>query len=375
MEVLTPVQLKRIDEHKYSASGTSLIQPMLEVFWNWVVELVPRWVAPNAITVAGLVANMVPSVLLIFYCPTATEVAPGWMYILNGVAIFVFLTMDAIDGKQARRTGSGSPLGELFDHGCDAVSTAFLGCTISISWQLGYHPWVMFFFCLNSPLSIYLGHWSSYVTGTLTFGLIDVTEALCLATVVFILTGLFGQDFWNASIPILGYPLYAGVITVVVSGTFVSHLRCLRLILSGGCGDNGATVANTSVLSPGINVAVLFGFAITIALQSKDNVMQRHPVLYLLFFSLIVTKLINRLVVAHMTKSELRVLDTSLISVLVMFLNQCLGSYVKEHLLLWMCFVYSCVHLALYLTYTYNKIANHLNIYIFSLESRTIKQK
>ncbi len=30
--------------------------------------------------------------------------------------------MDAIDGKQARRTGSSSPLGELFDHGCDALS-------------------------------------------------------------------------------------------------------------------------------------------------------------------------------------------------------------------------------------------------------------
>jgi len=31
--------------------------------------------------------------------------------------------MDSIDGKQARRTNTASPLGELFDHGCDAVST------------------------------------------------------------------------------------------------------------------------------------------------------------------------------------------------------------------------------------------------------------
>lgn len=31
--------------------------------------------------------------------------------------------MDAIDGKQARRTGTGSPLGEVFDHGCDAINT------------------------------------------------------------------------------------------------------------------------------------------------------------------------------------------------------------------------------------------------------------
>jgi ethanolaminephosphotransferase len=30
-----------------------------------------------------------------------------------------------VDGKQARRTNSSSPLGQLFDHGCDAINTNF----------------------------------------------------------------------------------------------------------------------------------------------------------------------------------------------------------------------------------------------------------
>jgi phosphatidylglycerophosphate synthase len=33
--------------------------------------------------------------------------------------------MDAIDGKQARKTKSSSPLGQLFDHGCDSFSLTF----------------------------------------------------------------------------------------------------------------------------------------------------------------------------------------------------------------------------------------------------------
>ena len=33
-------------------------------------------------------------------------------------------TLDGIDGKQARRTGSSSPLGEMFDHGLDSWSTS-----------------------------------------------------------------------------------------------------------------------------------------------------------------------------------------------------------------------------------------------------------
>lgn len=49
--------------------------------------------------------------------------APSWAFIMSAVGLFIYQSLDAIDGKQARRTNSSSPLGELFDHGCDAVST------------------------------------------------------------------------------------------------------------------------------------------------------------------------------------------------------------------------------------------------------------
>lgn len=45
---------------------------------------------------------------------------------MSAVGLFLYQSLDAIDGKQARRTNSSSPLGELFDHGCDAVSTGAL---------------------------------------------------------------------------------------------------------------------------------------------------------------------------------------------------------------------------------------------------------
>ena len=32
------------------------------------------------------------------------------------LGLFLYTSFDAVDGKQARRTGSSSPLGELFDH-------------------------------------------------------------------------------------------------------------------------------------------------------------------------------------------------------------------------------------------------------------------
>jgi ethanolaminephosphotransferase len=33
------------------------------------------------------------------------------------VGLFIYQSLDAIDGKQARRTGMAGPLGEMFDHG------------------------------------------------------------------------------------------------------------------------------------------------------------------------------------------------------------------------------------------------------------------
>jgi phosphatidylglycerophosphate synthase len=34
-----------------------------------------------------------------------------------GISLFAYQSLDAIDGKQARRTGMAGPLGEMFDHG------------------------------------------------------------------------------------------------------------------------------------------------------------------------------------------------------------------------------------------------------------------
>ena len=52
-----------------------------------------------------------------------SEVTPIWLACWAGFCMFAYETLDAIDGKQARRLGVSGPLGQLFDHGCDAVNT------------------------------------------------------------------------------------------------------------------------------------------------------------------------------------------------------------------------------------------------------------
>lgn len=79
------------------------------------------------------------------FSPNGKEEPPRWACFLCALGLFIYQSLDAIDGKQARRTNSSSPLGELFDHGCDSISTVFVALSACISVQLGFYPKWMFF--------------------------------------------------------------------------------------------------------------------------------------------------------------------------------------------------------------------------------------
>ena len=198
-------------------------------------------------------------------------------------------------------------------------STVVVANSAAAAMQLGNHPWVMTMFCLTSYATFYFGHWCTYVTGTLHFGTIDVTEVQLLTSGLFFVSAVFGPAVWSLPVPLIGYPLHIVPVLFCIVGSVVTICRFSILILHGGCGENGATVANTSVLSPGINIGIIAAFALSIASQSKTLLCQNHPVLYLMFIGMIFAKVTNRLIVAHMSRSELHFFDTSLFGVLILF--------------------------------------------------------
>lgn len=70
-DILTEQQLRRLNEHKYSASGDTLLDPYMQKFWKWSVQQFPTWVAPNLMTVLGLIVNALTTLILIYYSPDA----------------------------------------------------------------------------------------------------------------------------------------------------------------------------------------------------------------------------------------------------------------------------------------------------------------
>lgn len=326
-------------------------------------------------TIAGLAVNIITSIVLVLYSPDARQEAPRWTFILCALGLFIYQTLDACDGKQARRTGTSSPLGELFDHGCDSLSTVFVALGVCISVQLGKYPSWMFFQCFAAITLFYCAHWQTYVSGTLRFGKFDVTEAQYSVILVHLVSAIFGPSIWTTKIPFLHVEMRLLPVALALSVSLLMCYTYFVIILSGGVGKNGSTVAGTSVLSPFIPLAIVVFLAGTIYWKSPSNVYENHPCLYILAFGLVCAKVTNRLVVAHMTKSEMNFPDSVLIGPLMLVVNQYFNILVSEYIVLWLCLIYSGADLLHYCTIVCNQICAHLNIQLFSITPRITSGK
>jgi len=80
-ELLTSKQIKALKEHKYSAQGQSLTEPLMQVYWKWLVEQIPMTWAPNCLTLVGLLMNVVSTVILVLYTPDGLQKVTDFNYI------------------------------------------------------------------------------------------------------------------------------------------------------------------------------------------------------------------------------------------------------------------------------------------------------
>lgn len=367
-DVLTTGQLRRLLEHQYKAEGCSLLEPLMQKFWRWLVEQVPRWWAPNAITATGLALNIFTTLIMVYYSPDAKRQVPSWVYFINALGLFIYQSLDAIDGKQARRTSTNTPLGELLDHGCDSLSTVFVTLGICIALELGNHLEWFFFNCFAIMFLFYSAHWQSYVSGTLRFGLIDVTEGQLIVIGIYIFNAFMGTGFWNIQVPGLRTPLR---LLPVYFGIFAAILQCIQhfsvIIIKGGIGKNHSTVAGTSTIFPVLPISIVLCLAAVIYQKSPTHVYMKHPCLYVISFGMASAKITNKLVIAHMTKSEMDLLDHTLLGPLLVCLNQYFDCKINEVVVLWVFCIYCTCNLLHFARQVCLQISRHLNIYIFTI--------
>ena len=133
----------QVRSYKYTSPDDTLLESLiLNRFWAFAeLAFVPEWIAPNLLTFVGFLHALAAYALLLAHSPALTARRPPGR-VACAACLFVYQTMDGMDGKQARRAGAGGPLGEVADHGADAIASCvygvFLVDVFGIGWEFAY---------------------------------------------------------------------------------------------------------------------------------------------------------------------------------------------------------------------------------------------
>jgi cytidyltransferase-like protein len=182
--MLSKTDLDNIQNWKYNVKCDDVVSDALNPFYNWIVKKVPWWIAPNVLSLAGLVCTIIAFFSMMVY----------GNFLVTAFFIACYMILDDIDGKHSRRIGNSSPLGELFDHFCDCISNVLIThsiCYIILPLNLLHMPFIFL-----TTFSFMYEHYKAYIHpekqvyfGKYTGPTALLTAVICLFTLLGLLLG------------------------------------------------------------------------------------------------------------------------------------------------------------------------------------------
>ncbi len=286
------------------------------------------------------------------------------LLVLSGLCLFAYQTLDGIDGMQARRTGTGSPLGQLFDHGVDAMVTGFVAIqSITAIGLTGFPAYVTF---MGSVLAFVASTWEEYHTHVLYLGKISgPVEGIIGVIAVFILAGFIGTSSFTGNV--LGIPKsYLNVVTMIIAAVFYFYSSYTRIVsaVTDRKEDLAATMKYAyTQLPPFLSIIGLGGVWILVA----PELMARWPRMTLLMFGQGVVLLITITIVCRMAAAR----PTLWHPLHAVYLVGFLATITRVASPVLVMFAVSAVVWAFYVHYVVNMIlqlATHLKIRVFVID-------
>ncbi|KAM0679040.1 hypothetical protein BDAP_000419 [Binucleata daphniae] len=357
---------QNLKNYKYNAVDTSFLSNyILNPYYEFVTSIVPLSIAPNTLTLLGLLCSLLSLTITLVTDPTLCNQNKQYIKLLNAFLLFAYQTFDAIDGKQARRTNSSSALGQLFDHGCDAFSCFSTAITVSSSLGLGTSSYFTLF--LFSFISIYyFCALEEYFCHRFYLGFINGPSEGIFAGILAHLTSYFyGTDVfrflkycYSITYKTNTYKIYfyhIFLVLFILSSFLVSILNIMR-----------STQVKKNLLSSLINMHTLFMSYIiyTQVTLVKENTFVFYIVLLNFFF--VFAKETFDISVAHLKKEDLKKIDVNF----NIFIYSGLLSFIfnfEYYFYLILC-VSACVGYFDRVITVINEFCEILNIKVFSIQ-------
>lgn len=211
----------------------------MKIFWNpvatYLVSKTPDYVAPNTLTMIGFVHAIAPMVIMYCFCGMAMYGdLPLWFLILQFYCFLMYRMLDEMDGKQARKTGNSSPLGLIFDHGCDCFAAGISIICFGRALQVGNNILGQIYY-IGLYSSFHFTTLEEYYTGILYLGpgngVSDGCAVILIANLVTICIG--SNNYWATPVfDITPYITINGVTVITLGQIAALSIGVLNCFLS-----------------------------------------------------------------------------------------------------------------------------------------------
>jgi len=374
-------RIQNMKQYKYAGEDRSFYYKLfLSPFAQACVDnITPYWLAPNLITFLGFILEVLSALLIIIYCPsllaTPSSEAPSWIWLYCAFANFTYQTLDNMDGKQARRTGSSSVLGLIFDHGCDCFNVICQTITVAAAINTGA-TWKAYTTYFLASSAFYFNTWEEYYTGELILGEINgPSDGQLVIQIVFMTTYFFGQSFWDQEFA-AGLSRNTCAVYGVMFACIVTLLRhVFNVVVKSNhpmIKKDGVCIALTRLI-PYALINYLFVLWVE---TSEQDIFALHPLICIFTLGSLVAKLTVHLMLDHVTDTYHEPWRKTVAIVLIIACHTLLTGIeaVDEEIMLFEFFVLSVLTTAHLIIGVCSEVANSLEIPVFTIDLAKAKR-
>lgn len=207
--------------YTYRSAQDSILLPWYRRFiWGPALELIPESVAPNTLTAISTLACGMSFVL------AAAFRHDGVAMVAAALLVFTYLSLDNMDGAQARRVGRSSRLGEFLDHWLDTLNNGFV--TLGACLAAGLPPLFALGVFALTTLAFYAVQWELRRTGVFRMGRIADVEGNTAVCGLYLLIAFAGPELfaWRPSPSLPPLAIWLGIaVGGQAAWTFIDAFR------------------------------------------------------------------------------------------------------------------------------------------------------
>ncbi len=194
-----------LPEVPYLSKDDSVLYPIMKKrLWLPIVERLPERISANTFTLMsnfGSILTFVAAIVIGMHAGAS----PLW-FLVPAFGIFFYFSLDNMDGMQARRTNTSTPMGEFLDHWFDSFNIGLVSLAILITLELP--PLMILALLALACVAFFTQFWEQRESGWLICGPFGSIEGGMITVGMYLLLAVTGSG-WILDPVAVGWPSVA----------------------------------------------------------------------------------------------------------------------------------------------------------------------